>query len=172
MKTNINITLRRTPDGYFRPNKPEPTSPSEAKNYRKFQAQANVCNDLFEKTEKQMKTLRRLDNTKDDFNSTAGLVVTSEPILNKSKLYSVGSRSHSLEFDPQTRQIASLESKMECRPNPWQSYRQYETTNYSAEPLFLEWTAQSNEKGIVRSKQVKTLRALGDGLYQFTEQRL
>ncbi len=174
---NINVTLRRTPSGQFRPNMPEPTSPGEAKDYREAMAHAEAANDFLQAIQKVTTELQKADNTDHDFNSAEGVVVTSAPFRtseSRDKLVD----SQALSFEPKSEKVTSYQRQIEgsifrsVKPGAaGQNLKTVETTNYATGPLFLEAKQVSTipEDQSRKYEHVRTLKTVGDGLIQFTQ---
>lgn len=174
---NINVTLRRAPDGRFRPNMPEPTSAEEAKRYREAMTHADTANDFFQAVQKEMTELQKADNTSDDFNSTEGVVVTSSPFKgadSRDKLV----QSSALNFTPSSGAVTSYDRQIEGTTfraikggAAGQNLKASETTTYSSGPLFLELKHLTTlpEISSRRYEATRTLEETGDGLIQFTQ---
>jgi hypothetical protein len=113
----MNITnLVRGANGKLRPARPEPTSIPEAEAYAVDKKTADEANLVLDIVEKKAEEFKALDNTEKDFNSQAGVVITSGEPASKQPGDKL-KETTSLAFDPETGVVQSFEQHTEGTVN-------------------------------------------------------
>lgn len=140
---NINVSLRRGPDGNLRPNMPNPTTPAEAKAFNDAMKTAKTADAILDQFTKQADEFKKLDNGEQDLNTDQGVVATSGR-FDSQEARDALELSRVLTFNPSSGEVASLSGTYEGTvyrstrreaSHVGRDYSYRETENYSRGPL-------------------------------------
>lgn len=165
--------LRRQSNGDFVPNLPQPTTPEEARLYQETLERAEQAEKFLENFQDEFSEVRQQDNTKDDLNTTPGVVATSKRVF-RSSVEDV-TTSTVLTFDPVSKAVVSYQNRSDGRVHHLAGKAYNETLEQTASAVFTAspFLLSTDHRLVVVDEPTRTshyqesIRALGDGLYEY-----